>query len=125
MLGPIMRKAHGWCLVVGLYLVALPANVLYCSVGNAGRLSSIFPRTSDLNPVVTGLVRRCPRPVSSIEGAVWLLERDRISEEKRRKSVGIIRTESHQLNRALGGMLQFTQPRMPRLQELNHSLSTG
>ena len=51
---------------------------------------------------------------------MWLLERDRISEEKRRKSVGIIRTEFHQLNRALAGILRFTQPRKPRLQEVNH-----
>jgi len=71
--------------------------------------------------VVASLIHRFRTPVSSIEGAVWLLEDARFSEEKRQEFVGIIRKESHQLDRALSDILDFTQPRKPRLHQTNLS----
>jgi signal transduction histidine kinase len=69
---------------------------------------------SALNQLATGLIHRFRTPVSSIEGAVWLLEDGRYPEEKREEFVRIIQKESHQLERALADMMEFTQPRRPR-----------
>jgi two-component system sensor histidine kinase HydH len=76
-------------------------------------------QTSALARVVGGLVCQFRTPVTSIEGAGWVLEDARLPEEKRQEFVGIIRKESHRLNRVLSDVLDFTRPRKPRLQPVN------
>src|SRR4051812_29913133 len=71
-------------------------------------------QTSALARVVMGLVCQFRTPVTSIEGAGWVLEDARLPEEKRQEFVGIIRKESHRLNRVLLDVLDFTRPRKPR-----------
>jgi two-component system sensor histidine kinase HydH len=67
-----------------------------------------------LGRVVLELVRQFRTPVASIEGAGWVLEDSRLPDEKRQEFVGIIRKESHRLNRVLSDVLDFTRPRKPR-----------
>jgi two-component system sensor histidine kinase HydH len=67
-----------------------------------------------LGRVVVGLIRQFRTPVASIEGAGWVLEDSRLPDEKRQEFVGIIRKESHRLNRVLSDVLDFTRPRKPR-----------
>jgi two-component system, NtrC family, sensor histidine kinase HydH len=69
-----------------------------------------------LGRLVAGLVRQFRTPVTSIEGAGWVLEDSRLPDEKRQEFVGIIRKESHRLNRVLSDVLDFTQPVQPRFQ---------
>lgn len=64
--------------------------------------------------VVVGLVRQLRTPLASIEGAGWVLEDSRLPDEKRQEFVGIVRKESHRLNRVLSDVLDFTRPRKPR-----------
>jgi signal transduction histidine kinase len=74
-----------------------------------------------LSQVVAGLIHRFRTPVSSIEGAVDLLQDRRFPEEKREEFVRIIHKEFHQLERALSDILDFTQPRILRCQEVDLS----
>ena len=76
---------------------------------------------SGVSQVVAGLVHRFRTPVSSIEGAVWLLEDARVPQEKREEFLNIIRKESHHLDRALSDVLDFTQPRKPRFRDVELS----
>jgi two-component system sensor histidine kinase HydH len=69
---------------------------------------------SALARVVLGLVRQFRTPVASIEGAGWVLEDSGLPDEKRQEFVGIIRKESHRLNRVLSDVLDFTRPLKPR-----------
>ena len=71
--------------------------------------------------IVAGLIRRFRTPLSSIEGAVWLLEDTRFPDDKRGEFIRIIRKEAHQLDTALSDILQFTQPRSPRPRKVNLS----
>jgi signal transduction histidine kinase len=72
-----------------------------------------------LREIADGLVRRFHTPVSSIEGAVWLLEDAHIQPERREEFLGIIRKETRQLERALSDILEFAQPRPPRLSKVD------
>jgi signal transduction histidine kinase len=72
-----------------------------------------------LSQVVAGLIHRFRTPVSSIEGAVWLLDEHRSSEDKHQEFVRIIQKESHQLDRALSDALNFTQPERPKLRKVD------
>jgi len=74
-----------------------------------------------LSQIVAALVRRFRTPVSSIEGAVWLLEDRSQPEEKREEFVRIIQKESRTLDRALSDILEFTQPRKPKWQKVDLS----
>ncbi len=74
--------------------------------------------TTALSRVVIGLVCQFRTPVTSIEGAGWVLEDSRLPEEKRQEFVGIIRKESHRLNRVLSDVLDFTRPRKPRFRSV-------
>src|SRR5262249_42648981 len=74
-----------------------------------------------LGRVVAGLVRQFRTPVTSIEGAGWVLEDSRLPDEKRQELVGIIRKESHRLNRVLSDVLDFTRPRKPRFRAVDLS----
>jgi len=67
-----------------------------------------------LGRVVLGLVRQFRTPVASIEGAGWVLEDSKLPDERRQEFVGIIRKESHRLDRVLSEVLDFTRPRKPR-----------
>src|SRR5206468_7521332 len=69
-----------------------------------------------LGRLVVGLVRQFRTPVASIEGAGWVLEDSGLPDEKRQEFVGIIRKESHRLNRVLSDVLDFTRPRKPRFE---------
>jgi len=74
-----------------------------------------------LGQIVAGLIHRFRTPVSSIEGAVELLEDRHLPEDKREEFVRIIQKESHQLERALSDVLDFAQPRKPRYQPVDVS----
>jgi len=76
---------------------------------------------ASLTQLVSGLIHRFRTPLSSIEGAVWLLEDGRYPEDKREEFVRIIQKESHQLDRALSDLMHFTQPRKPRWQRADLS----
>ena len=71
--------------------------------------------------IVAGLIHRFRTPVSSIEGAVELLEDRYLPEDKREEFVRIIHKESHHLERALSDVLDFTQPKKPRWQSVDLS----
>jgi signal transduction histidine kinase len=74
---------------------------------------------SALGRVVVGLVRQFRTPLTSIEGAGWVLEDSRLPDEKRQEFVGIIRKESHRLDRVLSDVLDFARPRRPRYQTVD------
>ena len=74
---------------------------------------------SALGRVVVGLVRQFRTPVASIEGAGWVLQDFRLPDEKRQEFVGIIRKESHRLDRVLSDVLDFTRPRKPRFETVS------
>ncbi len=91
----------------------------------ADAIENSFPEAQDtetssaLSRVVMGLVCQFRTPVTSIEGAGWVLEDSRLPEEKRQEFVGIIRKESHRLNRVLSDVLDFTRPRKPKMQSVD------
>jgi two-component system sensor histidine kinase AtoS len=72
--------------------------------------------------MIVGLVRQFRTPLTSIEGAGWLLEDGRLSEDKRQEIVRIVRKESHRLNRVLADVLDFAQPREPRFRAVELSM---
>jgi len=74
---------------------------------------------SALSRVVVSLVRQFRTPVASIEGAGWVLQDFRLPDEKRQEFVGIIRKESHRLDRVLSEVLEFTRPRKPRFETVS------
>jgi signal transduction histidine kinase len=76
---------------------------------------------SVLNRVVVGLVRQFRTPLTSIEGAGWLLEDSRLPDDKRQEFVGIVRKESHRLNRVLSDVLDFARPQQPRFRSIDLS----
>lgn len=71
--------------------------------------------------IVDGLIRRFRMPVSSIEGAIGLLEDPRFPSEKREDFIRIIRRESHLLERALSDIQEFTQPSRPKYRKVDLS----
>jgi signal transduction histidine kinase len=77
--------------------------------------------TGLLSRVMVGLVRQFRTPVTSIEGAGWVLDDPRLPDDKRQELVGIVRKEAHRLNRVLGDVLDFTQPRRLRLRMIDVS----
>jgi signal transduction histidine kinase len=76
---------------------------------------------SALSRVVLGLVRQFRTPLTSIEGAGWVLEHSSIPDEKRQEFVSIVRKESHRLNRVLADVLDFARPRKPRFETVDLS----
>lgn len=91
------------------------------SLENAFRDTASVRQLPAFGQIVAGLIRRFRTPVSSIEGAVWLLEDAHLTREKRDEFVRIIRTESQQLERALADIQEFTQPRKPRMRKADLS----
>src|SRR5262249_50179015 len=77
------------------------------------------PQTAALNQIVAGMIHRFRTPVSSIEGAIWLLRDRQFPEDRRDEFIRIIQKESHQLDRALSDIQDFTQPVRPRRQEVS------
>ncbi len=71
-----------------------------------------------LSEIVAGLVQRFRVPVSSITGAVWLLEDRQLPQEKRDEFIGIIRKESQNLDRTVSNVLDFTQLRKPHFRDV-------
>lgn len=78
-------------------------------------------QTPVFGQIVAGLVRRFRNPISSIEGASWLLEDTHLPKEKHEEFVRIIRTESHRLDRALSDIQEFTLPLKPRITKVDLS----
>jgi len=76
---------------------------------------------SVLSRIVVGLVRQFRTPLTSIEGAGWLLEDSRLPDDKRQEFVGIVRKESHRLNRVLSDVLDFARPQQPRFRSIDLS----
>jgi signal transduction histidine kinase len=74
-----------------------------------------------LSRVAGALVARFRTPVTSIEGAGWVLDDPHLPDDKRRELVGIVRKEAHRLSRALTDVIEFTQPRPPTFQVINLS----
>jgi signal transduction histidine kinase len=74
-----------------------------------------------LSRMIVGLVRQFRTPLTSIEGAGWVLEDPKLADNKRRELVGIVRKETHRLNRILMDVLEFTQPRSPRFRMIDLS----
>ena len=56
---------------------------------------------SVLSRMIVGLVRQFRTPLTSIEGAGWVLEDPKLADNKRRELVGIVRKETHRLNRIM------------------------
>ena len=75
-----------------------------------------------LSRALIGIIRHLRTPVTSIEGAGWVLDDAGLPEEKRRELVGIVRKEANRLNRILSDVLEFTQSRRPRLRQANLSV---
>jgi two-component system, NtrC family, sensor histidine kinase HydH len=69
---------------------------------------------SAMSRVVMGLVRQLITPVTSIQGAGWVLGDPNLPDDKRRELVGIVRKESHRLSRVLSDVMDFMQHRRPR-----------
>jgi two-component system, NtrC family, sensor histidine kinase HydH len=67
-----------------------------------------------MSRVVIGLVRQLVTPVTSIQGAGWVLGDPHLPDDKRRELVGIVRKESHRLSRVLSDVMDFMQHRRPR-----------
>ena len=76
---------------------------------------------SVLSRMIVGLVRQFRTPLTSIEGAGWVLEDPKLADNKRRELVGIVRKETHRLNRIMMDVLEFTQPRSPRFRMIDLS----
>jgi two-component system sensor histidine kinase HydH len=104
------------------WLKGRPVSVTSVKDSQTESLEQSFNQVQDtsempgLGRVVVGLVRQFRTPVASIEGAGWVLEDSRLPDEKRQEFVGIIRKESHRLNRVLSDVLDFTRPRKPRFE---------
>jgi signal transduction histidine kinase len=77
--------------------------------------------TSFARRVIAGLIGHFRTPVTSIEGAGWVLNDPHLPEEKRRELVGIVRKEAHRLSRVLSDVVEFIQPRPPVFQTINVS----
>ena len=77
--------------------------------------------TSSARRVIAGLVGHFRTPVTSIEGAGWVLNDPHLPVDQRRELVGIVRKEAHRLSRVLSDVLEFIQPRPPVFQTVNLS----
>jgi signal transduction histidine kinase len=77
--------------------------------------------TSELTRVIVGLVRQFGTPLTSIQGAAWMLADSTLSEDKRHEFVAIIRKESQRLSSILSEVLVFARPRQPSFQPLDLS----
>jgi signal transduction histidine kinase len=75
-----------------------------------------------LGQILAALAHRFRTPVSSIEGAVELLDDRHCPEHKRQEFIRIIRKESRQLDRELCDVLDFVQPRKPQWRQVDVSL---
>jgi signal transduction histidine kinase len=71
--------------------------------------------------VVSGLVRHFRTPLTSIEGAGWILDDPKLPDNKRRELVGIVRKEAFRLNRVLTDVVDFMQPRNPSFRTIDLS----
>lgn len=63
-----------------------------------------------------GLAHEIRNPLASIAGAVSLLRRDRVSDERRAECLEIVDKECRRLERLLTGFLDFARPRPPKYQ---------
>jgi len=78
-------------------------------------------QASALSQIIERLIQQFRTPLTSIEGACWLLDDWRLNQEKRAELVGIILKESHQLDRALSDLAEFNSPGEPRYQQVDLS----
>jgi signal transduction histidine kinase len=140
-IGSVLARGEGWAqplvqtlLMVGLGLTAAKlaewqgARATFeATTSGSGSMETGFGEARDaaqlsaMDRVVVGLARQFRTPVTSIEGAGWVLEDAALPAEKRQEFVGIVRKESHRLNRFLADVLDFTQPRKPRFHSVELS----
>jgi len=74
-----------------------------------------------LSRALVGMIRHFRTPVTSIEGAGWVLDDPHLPDDKRRELLGIVRKEAHRLNQVLADIMDFTQPARPRFRPINIS----
>jgi len=79
-------------------------------------------RLSALGQMAAGLAHEIRNPLASIDGALGVLRRKRVSEDKQAECLEIISSECQRLNRLLTGFLDFARPRPPRLQPTDLNL---
>src|SRR5208337_1512282 len=72
-------------------------------------------RLSALGQLSAGLAHEIRNPLASIEGAAAVVQRERVSEERRREFLDIIQKESRRLNQLLTSFLNFARPSPPDL----------
>lgn len=68
--------------------------------------------------IILGLLRQFRTPLTSIEGAGWVLADSRLPDEKRQEFLGIVRKESRRLNRVLADVQDFARPAKPRFRKV-------
>ncbi len=66
-----------------------------------------------------GLAHEIRNPLASIAGAVGMLRRNRLSEERRQECLDIIEKEQERLQRLLTSFLDFARPRPPRYRSVS------
>jgi signal transduction histidine kinase len=82
--------------------------------GDRVQAGDMRSNTCPLDRAVIGMVRQIVTPVTSIDGAGWVLESPQLPEEKRQELVAIVRKETHRLNRLLSDLMEFAQPHQPK-----------
>ena len=59
--------------------------------------SELINRLAAIDPLRAGLIHELRTPVASIEGAAFLLDDDKLADDKRQEFLGIVRRECHRL----------------------------
>jgi signal transduction histidine kinase len=72
-----------------------------------------------LGQLSAGLAHEVRNPLSSIEGAAAILQKEPGSEERRREFLQIIQDECRRLDRLLTNFLDFAKPPLPQYQEVD------
>lgn len=76
-------------------------------------------RLSAIGKLSASLVHEIRNPMASIEGAIKILQKNGLPEEKRDEFSGIIEKECRRLNRLLTNLLEFARPSPPDYRDVN------
>lgn len=87
---------------------------MFNEVYNANQMSTV-------TQVVLGLARQIRTPLTSIEGAGWVLNDAGLPDDKRQEFVAIVRKEANRLNRVLSDLMEFARLQKPRFRRSNLS----
>lgn len=77
---------------------------------------------STVTQVVLGLTRHIRTPLTSIEGAGWVLKDPALPDDKRQEFVAIVRKEANRLNRVLSDVVELARIQKPRFRSGNLSI---